>query len=1251
VAACKARISELQQLKAERLAEEDYMGAHEAKQEIQAQEKQLQALRLDTTPTPAREARAGEEALHESGSEAAEPRWRPDAGGNPDLVSLEEAAFTLPVDVFDRLYPYQRSGVAWMAQLLQKSHGGVLADEMGLGKTIQVCALLNGARKAGATHALLLMPVTLLDQWSREARAWCPGWPVYTYYGTPAQRAKALRGIRRPMGGLLLTSYSLVSNCDELLQVCVADIPEPTHRRGRRLGCGEKPAKRRKLDDDDGFDEAGDSEEEPPEPEVPGGELPALGSCRSWDVVVCDEAHRMKNMSSLLAKTLRKLKSSCRILLTGTPVQNALQDLWALMDFAQPGLLGNHTTFVKTFSDPIDKGSVRGAKVWAVELKKHLAEQLRALIRPHLLRRTKLNAGLMAGDAGDVVEDVEMGADGEEGREVEGVVTKLPNKRETIVWLTPSDEQRAVYTKVLEKSEVIKEACVKSKLGVEVFRAIGLLKRLCNHPLLLLPMPQVKDWAKLLQEVQASNSAEELASNEPSTSDGDQQEEPAMAADIGDDAAQAAADAQDDANAGMDVESWLKTLSRSQQEVLLQSAKLRCLSRLLPELASQGHRTLVFSQSVKMLDLVQICCLKPNGLRCLRIDGQTDTQARAEKVSKFNTQPDRFQCMLLTTAVGGVGLNLTAADRVVMVDPAWNPATDAQAVDRAYRIGQTKEVRVYRLIMSGLIEDKMFRLQVFKMGLTRTALEAEQQHRYFTAKEIRALFEWVDPAQGETRGLLRDKHGEDGEAAVKAAAAEDGAETWLQPPALDLSDFACLYGSGQEEDVQDEGFSAQVAEAKQKLEAADEKLRLKQQARQDAEAEVAGLSKQLEEMSSRLDDVKEKRSRAEEVWKEKRSDLAQARKAESSAQQRLEKAGSNLSSYQDRLLNQQQALSTATEEVEAAVAKAAEVIETAKNHHQTLMKALAEAEGQLGIVDQRGAANGNSAADAAPDRLKKAQKALDKLKTTIQNNSFRQGEYETLEEEVCNVEPGRDQDRHRLDQLVAKALQRVETSRETVLRELQHFVEAGMWFAESLQKTQKRPVRMDQVKAVQTTVKAVFRQLPRAWQAVRTAREAQTKAAALRRKAVVRKASATVAKADAESLVEGAGTEQQQAEAEEMNLRSERSGKESDLAAAEAARQAAHQEEVEIKRQRDELKASQLPKARDAMKAARTAEREADAERKALHARAKEREKEQERLEEAKTTAVKQLKDEEYDARQVELAYEEKRGSKKAPAE
>eukprot|EP00913_Durusdinium_trenchii_P022288 g20941.t1 len=206
-------------------------------------------------------------------------------------------------------------------------------------------------------------------------------------------------------------------------------------------------------------------------------------------------------------------------------------------------------------------------------------------------------------------------------------------------------------------------------------------------------------------------------------------------------------------------------LKRDAISLVGQSAKLQCLSSLLPSLASKGHRTLIFSQGVRMMDLVELCVLKRLQLSYLRIDGSTDVNARNTAVQKFQETKD-YSCMLLTTKVGGYGLNLTSADRVIILDPAWNPAVDMQAVDRAHRIGQEKEVKTYRLVMSGLIEDKMFRLQVFKMGLTKTALETKQQQRYFTAEEIHGLFEWTDPKLGETRKLLRDMHGIEDCAAV-----------------------------------------------------------------------------------------------------------------------------------------------------------------------------------------------------------------------------------------------------------------------------------------------------------------------------------------------------------------------------------------------------------------------------------------------------------------------------------------------------
>ncbi|CAJ1437772.1 unnamed protein product, partial [Effrenium voratum] len=292
------------------------------------------------------------------------------------------------------------------------------------------------------------------------------------------------------------------------------------------------------------------------------------------------------------------------------------------------------------------------------------------------------------------------------------------------------------------------------------------------------------------------------------------------------------------------------------------------------------------------------------------------------------------------------------------------------------------------------------------------------------AKEIRALFEWVDPAKGETRQLLREAHGEDAEVGCTASALEDGAsaEGWLQPPALGMSDFACLYSqSAQEEEAPDENFSAQVAEARQKLGAADEKLQEKQRAKEEVEAQMAQLGRDLEEVTNSLDALKERRQRSEEVLKDKRSELTQARREEGAAQQRGEKASRHFTTLQDKLLQQQHAVTVANEASESSAKNAVEAVQTARSGCENFSKAVADASKQLEIVDERGGAAGDGAADAAPDRLRKALKALDKLKNAMDNNNFREGELETTEENLLKIEPGRERDRHRLEQLVSKA--------------------------------------------------------------------------------------------------------------------------------------------------------------------------------------------------------------------------------------
>jgi len=1006
--------------------------------------------------------------------------------------------------------------------------------------------------------------------------------------------------------------------------------------------------------------------------------------------VICDEAHRMKNISTLLGKSLRQLRSKCRLLLTGTPVQNALQDLWALMDFASPGLLGNHATFVKTFSEPIDRGSVRGAKVWAVELKKHLSEQLRALISPHILRRTKMGTGLIK----DVDADEENIQDGE-AEDGEGAIMKqLPPKKETIVWLLPSEDQLQLYRKILENSDIIKEATEKQKLGVEVFRAIGLLKRLCNHPALIVPCPKPGAWAEHLSEAVASSEGKAAAEHSDaesaavrSSNEDDGAEAPLVSAEGSESlAVEGAGAVQDDARSGKAVEIMLRNLPRDNEALLQQSAKLKCLNSLLPKLAAKGRRTLIFSQSVKMLDLIQICVLKPNNLRCLRIDGATDCMARNEKVAKFNREIDRFQCMLLTTHVGGVGLNLTSADRVILVDPAWNPATDAQAVDRAFRIGQTKEVRVYRLVMSGFIEDKMFRLQVFKMGLTKTALEADQKHNYFTKDEIKALFEWSDPAEGVTRKLLQDKHGENVDEDVIRCAEEDGSkEGWFAAgPAVGLSDFGSLYGAvcqGDDDEEEDDASAALVAEAKEKLGAADENLHRASEARQQAQAQGEQTSRDLEDGMAACELVKEKKAAAEEFVKEKRASLRSASSAETAAQQRLDRAMRGKASAEDGRIGAKQKATGASEATAVAENAVSEAVAQAMGAEEAFFKALADVEAQLGIVGPSGKGVGTSAVDAKADTVRKAQRALEKAKTALESLGMRQAELDVAEDDVHKTDRGiaeaeygvakvgvgdgddntaagsadaqlaiarkgaeitkknREKERARAEQAQGKAALKVDVAREAVAAALQTLTEAGHALAESFTKTQARAVRADQVKAAQQATKAAFRPFNMSFVNCKKAREAVSKAINLRRKAVQKASLAGISEAEATLYLAHADREVQEATADEDRRRSEREDADAALGCAEADRTAVEVEEIETKRRRDELKAAG-PVAKEGVKAARLAEKEAALARSALHAACSKVEREKSQLEDAMSNAVTRLKAEEYDPNQVEQAYE-----------
>eukprot|EP01033_Poteriospumella_lacustris_P004447 gene4447-3180_t len=400
-----------------------------------------------------------------------------------------------------------------------------------------------------------------------------------------------------------------------------------------------------------------------------------------WDCVVLDEGHIIKNTTTKMSQTMHQLRSPFRLLLSGTPIQNDLKEFWALVNWATQGSrFGREADFRKTFADPI----LRGQDPSAGERSRALAAEARLslirVIRPVLLRRKKADQ-----------------------RQKE---LQLPEKKELVLWIRLSTKQRQQYYEYVH-SRRYEEVMRQATYPVEV---INTLKTICRHPILL-RADQHKDVDELdaaMQRLGLGDAADEA----PSQSHGKGH--------------------------------FFDVLGRvpSKDELLSQSTKLRVLARMTSRLVNEDHRVLIFSQSKRMLDVIQFLFVD-YGYPTFKIDGSTSSEERQNIIDEFNTPGDEYcgpKICLLTTKACGVGINLVGADRVIIFDPSWNPAEDSQAVDRAYRIGQTKPVIVYRLIHSSCVEEKVYQKQVFKEGLRVISEKGNETKRYFAEKsQLREL--------------------------------------------------------------------------------------------------------------------------------------------------------------------------------------------------------------------------------------------------------------------------------------------------------------------------------------------------------------------------------------------------------------------------------------------------------------------------------------------------------------------------------
>jgi non-specific serine/threonine protein kinase len=468
-----------------------------------------------------------------------------------------------PKHLKEVLRPYQESGFQWLNYLREVRWGGILADDMGLGKTIQALSFLHHLKsEEGTLKALVVCPTTLMYNWQNEIGKFTPNISFYVHHGAGRSRD----ALASNEADVIITTYgTLRSDIKQFVEV-------------------------------------------------------------AFDYVVLDESQAIKNPNSKVTKAAGLLKATNRLCLSGTPLQNNTFDIYAQMNFLNPGMLGSVEFFKQEFSIPIDKFGEKEQK-----------DHLRKLLYPFMLRRTK-----------------------------EQVAKDLPEKQEMVLFCEMGDEQRKIYEafrndyrdKIL--GVVDNQGIQKSQLTI--LQGLMKLRQICDSPSI------IKDEEKF-----------------PNV-----------------------------------------------------SVKLEEIGREITENIS-NHKALVFSQFLGMLALIKER-LTELGVDYEYFDGSSTVLERERAIQRFQND-ESCRVFLISLKAGGVGLNLTAADYVYIVDPWWNPAVEQQAIDRTHRIGQTKNIFAYRMICTDTVEDKILKLQDRKRSLARELITDDEGFvKSLTREDVEYLF-------------------------------------------------------------------------------------------------------------------------------------------------------------------------------------------------------------------------------------------------------------------------------------------------------------------------------------------------------------------------------------------------------------------------------------------------------------------------------------------------------------------------------
>ena len=465
------------------------------------------------------------------------------------------------------LKKYQQVGLSWMVSLYNNKLNGILADEMGLGKTIQSIALLCYLMEFKQNYGpfLIVVPLTTLSNWIMEFSKWAPSIKKIIFKGNPSQRKQLSYILKNSKWNVCLTTYEYV------------------------------------LKDKSDLNRF------------------------NWQYIIVDEGHKMKNPKSKFAQTLGQLyNSEYRLLLTGTPLQNNLHELWSLLNFLLPEVFHSCDDFEKWFKMPLKKfGASEKDSDLSEENKLLLIHRFHQVLRPFLLRREK--------------------------KEVE---SELPNKVEFLIKVELSAWQKIIYSQIDENQSLALDPSL-GKVGKKALMNMMMQKRkICDHPYLFL-----------------------------------------------------------DSNFEIN------------EDIIRASGKFDLLDRILPKIIRAGHRVLIFTQMTRLMDIFEVF-FEFRQMKYLRLDGTTKHEDRVSRIELFNEPNSIYPIFILSTRAGGLGLNLQTADTVIFVDSDWNPQMDRQAQDRAHRIGQKREVRVFRLVTNTETEEAILTKACFKKRMDDVVIQA-----------------------------------------------------------------------------------------------------------------------------------------------------------------------------------------------------------------------------------------------------------------------------------------------------------------------------------------------------------------------------------------------------------------------------------------------------------------------------------------------------------------------------------------------